>query len=111
MALQEERHKEAIEYAVKILTGASYRKYIKKIYLFGSCAKRQNKYTSDVDLLVECDETLTPETARRMRVAVMPDELDMPEIDLKFVKGTAWRAREDRFSKNLAREGILIWKK
>ena len=50
---QTERHQEAIEYALNILSANPYKSYIDKIYMFGSCARKEQRYTSDVDLLVE----------------------------------------------------------
>lgn len=109
--IQKNRHEEAVDYALNILSRAPYDKYIEKIYIFGSCARKQEKYTSDVDLLVECNEKMTPQIVRSMRIAVMPEQLDMPEIDLKFEKGSKWKEQDDQFSKNLLKEGVLLWEK
>lgn len=109
--IQKDRHHEAITYALEILNDHPYQSYIDKIYMFGSCARKKQKYTSDVDLLVECNENMTPELARRMRIAVMPEELDMPEIDLKFVTKDTWKNQKNQFAKNLVKEGILLWEK
>ncbi len=104
---QTERHQEAIEYALNILSANPYKSYIDKIYMFGSCARKEQRYTSDVDLLVECGERIPPELVRSMRIAVMPEELDMPEIDLKFVARDQWRNQTNRFSQNQVEEGVL----
>lgn len=109
--IQKDRHQEAITYALKILNDTPYERYIDKIYIFGSCARKQQKYTSDVDLLVECNENMTPELARKMRVAVMPEDLDMPEIDLKFVINGHWKKQKNQFARNLAKEGVLLWER
>ena len=111
MMIQKNRHQEAIDYALNILGREPYKNYIEKIYLFGSCAREQEKYTSDVDLLLECSENMTAQIARSMRIAVMPEQLDMPEIDLKFEKGSKWKEQDDQFSKNLLKEGVLLWEK
>ena len=96
---------------LSILSSEPFVKYIERIYLFGSYARKQNRYSSDVDILIECNENLNPEVARKMRIAVMPECIDMPEIDLKFVKKDKWRERGNQFSKNLLKEGVLLWKK
>lgn len=111
MIVQKNRDKEAIEYALSILSSEPFVKYIERIYLFGSYARKQNRYSSDVDILIECNENLNPEVARKMRIVVMPECIDMPEIDLKFVKKDKWRERGNQFSKNLLKEGVLLWKK
>lgn len=109
--IKKDRHQEAIDYALNILKRDPYNKYIEKIYVFGSCGRKQEKYTSDVDLLVECSENIPPQMARSMRIAVMPEQLDLPEIDLKFENGSKWQRQEDQFSKNLVKEGVLLWEK
>lgn len=109
--IQKDRHQEAITYALNILNDNPYKSYIDKIYMFGSCARKNQKYTSDIDLLVECNENIPPELARKMRIAVMPEELDMPEIDLKFVINGNWKKQKNQFEKNLVKEGVLLWEK
>lgn len=105
------RHLQAMKSAVQILSSAPYRKYIKTIYLYGSCAKGTQKYSSDVDLFVECDESFTLEIGREMRLAIMPDAKDAPEVELKFITNTCWKQNQDPFSRNLRKDGILLWKK
>lgn len=109
--IAKDRHQKAITYALKVLKNDPYENCIEKIYMFGSCARKKQKYTSDVDLLVECNETLTPELARRMRIAAMPEALDLPEIDLKFVTKDNWKKQKNQFTRNLLKEGVLLWKK
>ena len=106
-----ERHLPAMKSAVQILSDTPYQEYIKSIYLYGSCAKGTQKYRSDVDLFVECNELFTPEIGREMRLAVMPEAKDTPEVELKFITATCWKQNQDPFSKNLRKDGILLWKK
>ena len=56
----EDRHQQAVEYALRILKKEPYNAYIDKIYLFGSYARKQQKYSSDVDLLIQCSEKISP---------------------------------------------------
>lgn len=107
----EDRHQQAVEYALQILEKEPYNAYIDKIYLFGSYARKQQKYSSDVDLLIQCSEKISPEIVREMRIAVMPDCIDLPEVDLKFVINSNWKKQTDQFSRNLVKEGVLIWEK
>lgn len=81
-----DRHLEAMKIAINMLSKKPYVDYIEAIYLFGSCARGEQKYHSDVDLLVQCREDVLPETIRSMSIAVMPEKLDLPEVELKFIR-------------------------
>lgn len=105
------RHLQVMKNAVKILSEEPYMHYIDAIYLYGSCATGKQKFDSDVDLLIQYNQDFTPGIGRKMRIAVMPDDISQPDVELKFVKQNQWRQQEDPFSRNLRKEGILLWKK
>lgn len=46
-----------------------------------------------------------------MIIAAMPDHYNLPEVELKFVLGEKWKTQQDQFSRNLKRDGVLLWKK
>ncbi len=50
------RHLKAMQSALQFLTKEPYQKYIEEVYLYGSCAKGNQKYDSDVDLFVICNQ-------------------------------------------------------
>lgn len=105
------RHLQVMKDAVDILSNAPYMDYIEAIYLYGSCATGRQKFDSDVDLLVQYNQKFMPRIGREMRIAVMPVDVSQPEVELKFVNQEQWKSKEDPFSQNLRREGILLWKK
>ena len=47
---------------------------------------------------------------RKMRIEAMPDETDLPEVDLKFTSGENF-SQSYRFNENIKKDGNLIWKK
>ena len=106
-----DRHQQSIEYALEVLQREEYLPYIEAIYLFGSYARKTHTQESDVDILVQCNEQFTPRIGRQMRVAAMPSELAFPEVELKFVVGDDWTQKDDQFSRNLTKDGVLLWKK
>lgn len=105
------RHLQAMNNALKILSSTPYSQHINAIYLYGSCATGKQKYDSDVDLLVEYNSSFNQMIGRQMRIAVIPDNINLPDVELKFVKKDLWKKNSDCFSKNLQKEGILLWKK
>lgn len=105
------RHLKVLNDALKILSSGPYKQYIEEIYLYGSCARGNEKHGSDVDLLVQCSQMPTPAMARKMRLEIMPEDVKLPDVELKFVKGSQWKKASDQFSRNIQKEGILIWKR
>lgn len=104
------RHRDSMESALHILSSDPYKQYIEAIYLYGSCATGRQKFDSDVDLLVQYNSTFTSAIGRSMRIAVIPDKFDLPDVELKFVEHDHWIKQSDTFSQNLKKEGILLWK-
>lgn len=104
------RHLKVLNDAIKILSEDPYRQYIEEIYLYGSCARGNEKYNSDVDLFLQCNQQLSGIVARKMRVEVMPDDIKLPDVELKFTKDDQWKRASDQFSQNIRKEGILVWK-
>lgn len=104
-----DRHKLSLRHALYVLCN-QFSEYVEEIYLFGSCARGQQKYRSDVDLLVRVDSETPPREMRRMRVEVIPDDFNLPEVDLKFSIGASF-SESYRFNENIKKEGRLLWKK
>ena len=47
--LYSERSRRAIEYAVREIRASAVAPYVSKLYLYGSCAREEQTYRSDVD--------------------------------------------------------------
>jgi hypothetical protein len=50
-----QRHDQSLKHALHVLK-KDFFEYIDRIYLYGSCARSQQRYSSDVDLLVVVSE-------------------------------------------------------
>ena len=103
------RHRMSMDQAIKKLV-EEFSEYIKEIYLYGSCARGEQKFSSDVDLFVRVKENTPSRVLRKMRIEAMPDEENLPEVDLKFTSGESF-SQSYRFNENIKKEGKLIWKK
>lgn len=106
-----ERHMQAINNALKVLCSEEYQLYVEAVYLYGSCARGNKRFDSDVDLLLQCNEKFTPDIGRSMRIQAMPEDWKLPDVELKFVYGEEWKTGKDQFSRNLIKEGVLLWEK
>ena len=100
----------AIQYALRQIKKSPVA--VTKLILFGSCARRQQAFSSDVDLLLEVSENI-PEDFRtelvKLRSMVTPVDADAPEVDLRIVIGNAWEKNPMLYYKNIRRDGIDIW--
>lgn len=100
----------AIQYALRQIKKSPV--VVTKLILFGSCARRQQAFSSDVDLLLEVSENI-PEDFRtelvKLRSMVTPVDADAPEVDLRIVIGNAWEKNPMLYYKNIRRDGIDIW--
>ena len=102
----------ATQYALRQIKKSPVAPYVTKLLLFGSCARRQQGFSSDVDLLLEVSENI-PEDFRtelvKLRSMVTPVDADAPEVDLRIVIGNAWEKNPMLYYKNISRDGIDIW--
>lgn len=106
-----DRHQMSLQYALNVLEQTQYRNCMDAIYLFGSYARGENKYNSDVDILIQYNDRFTVETGRSMRIAANPDDYRLPEVELKFVQGEEWKKKEDQFSRNLRKDAVKLWER
>lgn len=102
------RHEKSLQYALSVLTSERYRAYLDAIYLYGSCARGDQKYTSDVDLLLKLRKTVPAGVLRAMRVEATPDDWELPEVELKYFWGDRFNQSE-QFDRNVREEGKLLW--
>lgn len=108
------RQKEALIYALDVIRNSELAPYINDIVLFGSCAHHTERYESDVNLLLELNESFMKEK-ERLRIplrlltsAVMMDDLDAPEVDLRIVVGSEWRVTSINMYKKIKEEAVSL---
>jgi len=102
----------AIQYALKQIKESPVAPYVTKLLLFGSCARREQTFSSDVDLLLEVSENITEDfriELVKLRSIVTPIDVDAPKVDLRIVIGNAWEKNPMLYYKNIRRDGIDIW--
>lgn len=109
--LNSPRHYFAIQYALHVLY-TSYSDAIDDVILYGSCARREQKYDSDVDLLI----ILKPEAEvrpHRIRTEVDSAKLDIPEVDSHFYRKSVDENLKTQpnncYWNEIRRDGISIW--
>ena len=106
--METSKHAKALAYAIHELK--PYKRYIDAIYLYGSCARGEQKASSDVDLFLQIKESTPPEIIRKMKIAVMSRVYTLPEVDV-HVDRMGGFGPVGQFSENLKKEARLIWKR
>lgn len=105
--------KKAIAKVLECLHEWEFHDKIESVVLYGSCARKNMRPDSDVDILV----TLTPSN-------ISPDLKDRvldlkgrfaflgglyAPVDMKVMFGNAWRTSDFTFYENVRREGVELW--
>lgn len=109
-----ERHRKAIIYAVNKIINSELSSYIDKIILYGSCARGEAKYGSDVDLCVILKEGSNQELKissgiHRVKGTVSSDKVGDAEADVKFFIGRDWEKNNSLFCRNIRKDGKVIY--
>ena len=104
----------SIKYAINVIKSSRIAPYIHGLYLYGSCARKEQNYDSDVDLFL----VLSPELDRKyygddiliLKSKVTPPDTSLPEVDLKIEIGDDWENKTMLYYQNIKKEGIQLWR-
>lgn len=110
-----ERHEKAIQYALRQIKLSPLYPFAKEIILFGSCARKEECFNSDVDLFLVLSEEVrqTGDFARKCRAlksGVTTDEIADAETDLKICIGDKWETSNDTIYVCIRKDGVSLWK-
>ena len=109
-----ERQKNAMTYALKKIQQSPIAVYVKNVILYGSCARGETSWGSDVDLCVLLNEDVRklPNYAQIIHLlkgTISEDDAHSAETDIKFVIGDEWQNSGMLYLKNLRKDGIPVW--
>lgn len=104
------RHSASLAYALKALNKEQYREYIDAIYLYGSCARGERNYDSDVDIFLKLSGDTPPDVVRKMKSDVIPDDYKLPHVELNYSRGDSFSVIP-QFNKNIEKDGKLLWER
>lgn len=116
MKLGSIRHELAFQSAKQKILQSKLSLYAKELYLYGSAARGQVRWDSDIDLLLVLDPAQKNSKKIKKEIVylkgtISDEELDAPEVDLKIVFGDGWRTSTQTYYKNIVQEGKKIWQK
>jgi predicted nucleotidyltransferase len=110
------RQQQALEYALRQIEQSSLFPYISSIILFGSCAREEQNFESDVDLFLVLDISKNDfENIKQdiiyLRGTISPVEATAPEVDVKITIGNSWETDDSTIYYFIRKDGKLLWKK
>ena len=113
-SVHQERSKKSIDYAISIIKESRIFPFVDKLLLYGSCARQDQRYDSDVDLFLVLKPNIDLDVYRddliRLKGDVSPVDFDLPEVDLHSTVGNVWETSNMLYYQNVKRDGIEIYK-
>ena len=108
------RSDKAIQFALAEIKKSDIGSYVQHVYLYGSCARNEQSYGSDVDLLIELDESFRTSKGKLALISELRSRLSnhdegLPDIEIKFVIGEQWKTDNTIFFSNVRRDGKKLW--
>ena len=106
-----ERHTKAIDYALSKIKESPLSKFVKEVVLFGSVARNEERYDSDIDLLLVLDEQARAykRDILNLRGNISSDELADAEADLKITFNENWRDSMETIFLCIRKDGVKLW--
>ena len=99
------RQLQAIKNCIAIIKETGFS--LQKIILFGSCARSQSRYESDIDLLVVVKEIPSTKDILHIKAEL---NIQIPiDVDLKIVSDEMFSKNDDFFLNKIKRDGVILW--
>ena len=100
----DKRHEQAIEYAISVIK-EKYAEYVNEAYLYGSCARGEERYDSDVDILLFIKDSMPKEKRLMINAETCPDDFTLPDTDIHIYLGCLEEKEDNCFFANVRAEG------
>ena len=103
------RSNKAIQFALAEIKKSDIGSYVQHVYLYGSCARNEQSYGSDVDLLVELNESFRAVKRKFALSSALRGSLNahneiFPDIEVIFVIGRQWITDNTVFFANVRKD-------
>lgn len=115
MIIKSERHRNLLDKTLLLIKESMLSPYIRDIILYGSCARQEEKWKSDIDLFVEFEQDILNDEFlynefRQLCSRIRPSKLSEPDIDIHFTCSEEWKTSNNIYHKQIRKDGISIWK-
>ena len=108
------RSEASLNHAIRKIKESGIAPYVSGLYLYGSCARKEQDFNSDVDLLLELSPDFNTKRYRDVVIllkgSVSPSALELPDVDLKVVIGDSWKSNNMLYYKNIKWRELMYGK-
>ena len=114
---ESKRHTEALHQALQVILSSDITSSINEIILYGSAARDQLKYESDIDLLVVFNEQLRGNNDFYRKIRKLRSDLtDLDfgyflQIDMRSSFGDTWKTSKSAYYYQIRVDGKILWKR
>ena len=117
-AIKSERHQRTLNKYISSVLNNEFVKYINKIYLYGSCARNEQTFYSDIDLFVVLKEDINDNEFWKIKSVLsgecmlcVSDAANDADIDIHYTKNSEWYSANDFFYEQIRKDCILLWER
>ena len=105
----------SLKKACVLIENSMLEPFVERLILYGSTARGEQTYNSDIDLLLVLTKTKELQNYKKY-IYMLKSELtsmdqNLPDVDLNIVIGNDWEKNEDLYYQDIRKDGIDIWKK
>lgn len=116
--IKSERHQRTLHKYISSVLSNEFVKYINKIYLYGSCARNEQTFYSDIDLFIVLKENISDDEFWKVKSVLsgecmlcVSDAANDADIDIHYTKNSEWYSANDFFYEQIRKDCILLWER
>ena len=116
--IKSERHQRTLHQYISSVLSNEFVKYINKIYLYGSCARNEQTFYSDIDLFIVLKENINDDEFWKVKSVLsgecmlcVSDAANDADIDIHYTKNSEWYSTNDFFYEQIRKDCILLWER
>ena len=116
--IKSERHQRTLHKYISSVLSNEFVKYINKIYLYGSCARNEQTFYSDIDLFIVLKENINDDEFWKVKSVLsgecmlcVSDAANDADIDIHYTKNNEWYSANDFFYEQIRKDCILLWER
>lgn len=107
------KHQRALDYALLQIKESPIFPYVKNIIVYGSCARGEEKWDSDLDLLLVTSDIVEKNDNLRMASRLLQGNCFLPgideaEVDMHIINISTWTNKNTTYLNEIRKDGIKL---